>query len=136
METENTGNILLVTPELVHREPLLLPSTTPRFGTLSHHSQCKLIEEWNGERCLTVGRTIDHPFFYQAVTNWTELAYVDFQYVCHVARAMVAKDMKTMMIYIRTAGIDIRGITDRLNLHDPHQVMAKVLGFPGVLDAN
>jgi integrase len=28
-------------------------------------------------------------------------------------------DLKTMMIYMRKAGIDIRGITDVLNLHDP-----------------
>jgi len=41
------------------------------------------------------------------------------------------KDMKTMMIYIRKAGIDIKGITDRLNLHDPSQTTAHVIGFPG-----
>jgi integrase len=29
------------------------------------------------------------------------------------------KDMKTMMIYARKAGVDIRGATDCLNLHDP-----------------
>jgi len=41
------------------------------------------------------------------------------------------KDMKTMMVYIRKAGIDIKGITDRLNLHDPGQTTAHVIGFPG-----
>ncbi len=31
------------------------------------------------------------------------------------------KDMKTMMIYVRTAGVDIRGATDCLDLHNPIQ---------------
>lgn len=29
------------------------------------------------------------------------------------------QDMKTMMIYVRKAGVDIRGMTDRLDLHNP-----------------
>ena len=41
------------------------------------------------------------------------------------------KDMKTMMIYTRKAGIDIRGITDCLNLHDPTQERGQVLDFVG-----
>lgn len=36
------------------------------------------------------------------------------------------KDMKTMMIYMRKAGIEIRGITNRLNLHNPSRVTAPV----------
>jgi hypothetical protein len=38
------------------------------------------------------------------------------------------KDMKTTMVYIRKAGIDIKGITDRLNLHDPVQTTAHRAG--------
>lgn len=41
------------------------------------------------------------------------------------------KDMKTMMIYTRKAGIDIRGITDCLNLHDPSREQGQVLEFVG-----
>jgi integrase len=37
------------------------------------------------------------------------------------------KDMKTMMIYMRKAGIEIRGITDNLRLHEHHQQVAQVL---------
>lgn len=37
------------------------------------------------------------------------------------------KDMKTMMIYMRKAGIEIRGITDGLRLHEHHQQIANVL---------
>lgn len=37
-------------------------------------------------------------------------------------------DMKTMMIYVRKAGVDIRGMSDCLNdLHDPHSPRGKVL---------
>ena len=39
------------------------------------------------------------------------------------------KEMKTMMIYMRKAGIDIKGITDDLNLHNPRREAGKVLGF-------
>ena len=39
------------------------------------------------------------------------------------------KDMKTMMIYIRTAGVDIRGVTDCLDLHDLSKAEGKVLIF-------
>lgn len=39
------------------------------------------------------------------------------------------KDLKTMMIYIRKAGISIKGITDRLDLHNPNRKLADVLSF-------
>jgi integrase len=39
------------------------------------------------------------------------------------------KDMKTMMIYVRTAGVDIKGMTDCLDLHDPSSMPAKVINF-------
>jgi integrase len=37
------------------------------------------------------------------------------------------KDMKTMMIYVRKAGVDIRGMSDVLNLHDPSLESAQVI---------
>jgi len=37
------------------------------------------------------------------------------------------KDMKTMMIYMRKAGIEIRGITDNLNLHNHFQQNGTVI---------
>jgi integrase len=39
------------------------------------------------------------------------------------------KDMKTMMIYMRKAGVDIKGITDVLRLHNPSRDAAKVIQF-------
>jgi len=38
-------------------------------------------------------------------------------------------DMKTMMIYMRKAGIDIRGITDVLSLHNPSRETARILSI-------
>ncbi|MEQ1875514.1 MAG: site-specific integrase [Bdellovibrionia bacterium] len=40
------------------------------------------------------------------------------------------KDLKTMMIYIRKAGISIRGMTDGLSLHNPSREEATVLKIP------
>lgn len=37
------------------------------------------------------------------------------------------KDIKTMMIYTHMAGVDIKGMTDKLELHDPARIKAKVL---------
>jgi len=37
------------------------------------------------------------------------------------------KDLKTMMIYVRKAGIDIAGMTDSLDLHDPSQKTGQVI---------
>lgn len=42
-------------------------------------------------------------------------------------------DMKTMMIYVRKAGIDIEGITDCLLLHDPLDQTAEVIDFTKAL---
>lgn len=39
------------------------------------------------------------------------------------------KDIKTLMIYTRKAGVDIRGITDRLDLHNPSRVAGKVINL-------
>lgn len=41
------------------------------------------------------------------------------------------KDMKTMMIYMRKAGVEIRGITDDLRLHNPSRDAAKVFRIGG-----
>lgn len=41
------------------------------------------------------------------------------------------KDMKTMMIYARKAGVDIKGATDCLELHNPSAEAGKVLKFTG-----
>lgn len=37
------------------------------------------------------------------------------------------KDLKTMMIYIRKAGVDIKGITDDLEIHDPSTERGKLI---------
>jgi integrase len=39
------------------------------------------------------------------------------------------KDMKTMMIYMRKAGVDIKGITDGLELHNPSRNAAAVISL-------
>lgn len=39
------------------------------------------------------------------------------------------KDLKTMMIYARKAGVDIKGITDCLDLHNPSAEAGKVVNL-------
>lgn len=38
------------------------------------------------------------------------------------------KDLKTMQFYIRKAGVDIKGISDKLSLHNP-KTDIKILNF-------
>lgn len=48
------------------------------------------------------------------------------------AKVMIAggrSDIKTMMIYMRKAGISIRGMTDDLRLHDPEKTDGKVFSL-------
>lgn len=40
------------------------------------------------------------------------------------------KDLKTMMVYMRKAGIDIKGITDVLNLHNHSRETGRILEMP------
>lgn len=42
------------------------------------------------------------------------------------------KEMKTMQIYMRKAGVDIRGITDTLDLHNPNFEEGGVVKFAGL----
>src|SRR3989338_627902 len=67
----------------------ILPA--PRFGSLGHDPQHELIKERNGEGCFPVSGAIDHPLFYKPIANRAELVHFNLQYVCHVARAMVAR---------------------------------------------
>ncbi len=39
------------------------------------------------------------------------------------------KELKTMQYYIRKAGVNILGITDSLNLHNPSNDSTSVLNF-------
>lgn len=48
------------------------------------------------------------------------------------ARVMIMggwSDLKTMQIYMRKAGISIKGMTDGLNLHDPNTKESKVINM-------
>jgi hypothetical protein len=39
------------------------------------------------------------------------------------------KDLKTMMVYVRKSGVDIRGMSDCLNLHNPSRQEAEVISL-------
>lgn len=42
------------------------------------------------------------------------------------------KDLKTMQFYIRKAGVDIKGITEGLSLHDPSAQTAQIINLNGL----
>ena len=44
------------------------------------------------------------------------------------------RDMKTLMYYVRLAGVDIRGMSDVLKLHDPEQPRGQVVSLRRTVD--
>ena len=44
--------------------------------------------------------------------------------------------MKTMMYYVRLAGVDIRGMSDVLELHDPEQPRGQIVNLRRTVDGN
>ena len=41
------------------------------------------------------------------------------------------KSLSRLQIYVRKAGLNIRGITDNLNIHNPTKTEAKILSIAG-----
>jgi integrase len=70
--------------------------------------------------------------FHDLRATWTTIMLSNGAEIAKVMAMGGWKDMKTMMIYVRKAGINIRGITDRLDLHDPHYTVGKVLHLQAV----
>jgi len=119
---EIAPNLLLVLEELKLRsggEEFVLPR----------------MEKWHkGEqarelRMFMIGIGLQPVSFHNLRSTWATLMLSKGVEPVKVMTMGGWKDMKTMMIYIRKAGIDIRGITHKLELHDPRKTSGKVLNF-------
>lgn len=71
--------------------------------------------------------------FHDLRATWTTILLGKGVEPIKVKKAGGWRDIKTMMHYVRLAGVDIRGMSDCLNLHDPSKSEGKVLNFSTAL---
>ena len=69
--------------------------------------------------------------FHDLRATWATLLLSKGVEPIRVMKAGGWKDMKTMMIYVRKAGVDIRGMMDNFDLHNPSKTIGTLLNFGG-----
>jgi len=67
--------------------------------------------------------------FHDLRATWATLLLCKGVEPIKVMKAGGWRDIKTLMIYVRKAGVDIRGMSDCLDLHDPARDGNNVLTF-------
>ncbi|HEX7676195.1 MAG TPA: site-specific integrase [Bdellovibrio sp.] len=98
------------------------------------------IDDWDAGRQAEIVRTfllginLPRVRFHDLRASWATACLSRGIEPVKVMSAGGWKDIKTMMIYIRKAGISIRGMTDSLNFHDATQSSGKVLKLKQVAD--
>lgn len=95
------------------------------------------IDKWDkGEqarelRMFLVGMGLPPVRFHDLRATWATILLSKGVEPIKVMKAGGWKDMKTMMIYVRKAGVDIKGMSDCLELHNPATETGQVLRFEG-----
>lgn len=78
-------------------------------------------------RLFLMGMGLPPVRFHDLRATWATLLLSKGVEPIRVMKAGGWRDMKTMMFYVRLAGVDIRGMSDVLDLHDPKAEPGKVL---------
>lgn len=121
--------VIEIAPNLV---PLLKELKLKSYGesfVLPHMREWEIGEQARQLRRFLVGIGLPEIRFHDLRATWATLLLSKGVAPAKVMMMGGWKDMKTMMIYMRKTGIDIKGMTDCLNLHDPNFSGAKVLNF-------
>jgi len=95
----------------------------PRLPAWKKGSQAKVL------RTFLVGLGIPSVRFHDLRATWATLLLGKGIAPAQVMAVGGWSDMKTMMIYLRKAGISVEGVTDCLVLHNPTQELAEVIQF-------
>lgn len=80
-------------------------------------------------RMFLLGLKLPEIRFHDLRATWATLLLSQGIEAIKVMKMGGWKDIKTMQIYIRKAGIDIKGCMNDFSLHNPHQTSAKVYSF-------
>lgn len=95
----------------------------PRLKEWDAGRQCEKLREFQ------LGAGLPQTRFHDLRATWCTLMLGRGIEPIKVMKMGGWKDVKTMMHYIRQAGVDIKGITDTLDLHDPVQRSANVINL-------
>lgn len=112
--------------------PLLKDLKLKSYGesfVLPHMREWEIGEQARQLRRFLVGIGLPEIRFHDLRATWATLLLSKGVAPAKVMMMGGWKDMKTMMIYMRKTGIDIKGMTDCLNLHDPNFSGSKILNF-------
>lgn len=80
-------------------------------------------------RMFLLGMGLPPVRFHDLRATWATILLSKGVEPIRVMKAGGWRDMKTMMYYVRLAGVDIRGMTDDLDLHDPNRTPGQVVQF-------
>lgn len=121
-----SDRIVEIAPNLIPMLKELKLSSIDNF-VLPHMRDWQQSEQARQLRMFLVGIGLPVIRFHDLRATWATLLLSKGIAPAKVMMMGGWKDMKTMMIYMRKAGIDIKGITNDLDLHDPSKSIGKVL---------
>ncbi len=80
-------------------------------------------------RMFLMGMGLPQIRFHDLRATWATILLSKGVEPIRVMKAGGWRDLKTLMFYIRLAGVDIRGMTDALDLHDPKRKPGRVISI-------
>lgn len=95
----------------------------PRIQTWDDGRQAEML------RMFLTGINLPHVRFHDLRASWATMLLSQGVEPAKVMRLGGWRDLKTMMIYVRKAGIDIRGTLSEFEIHDPSTATGTVLKF-------
>lgn len=119
------GRIAEISEELLQVLKTLKLKTGNQEFVFPHLSKWTKGEQARVLRRFLIGIGMQPIKFHDLRASWATMLLVDGVPAIKVMQMGGWKDLKTMQFYVRRAGVDIKGITKGLTLHDPN---AKPLG--------
>ncbi len=115
-------------------KPLLAILRDLKIGAIDEFVLPRIPKWTKGEqarelRAFLQGMGLPRVRFHDLRATWATVMLTEGVEPIKVMKMGGWKDLKTMQYYIRKAGVDIKGITDRLDLHDPYVSTPKILPF-------
>jgi integrase len=124
-----SDRIIPISPELMHVLKELKLKTLATGYVLPRSSVWDKGEQARELRRFLTGLGMPAVKFHDLRATWATLLLSKGIAPIKVMQAGGWRDLKTMQIYVRKAGVDVAGITDTLCLHDPHAKPGQVVSL-------
>jgi integrase len=120
--------IVEIAPNLLHvLKELKVKNSNESNFVLPRLDRWKKGEQARELRMFLAGLGLPQIRFHDLRASWATVMLGKGVPAIKVMRMGGWREMKTMQVYMRMAGIDIKGITDELHLHDPYTQNASLL---------